>query len=184
MKSKSLRRVGRILLILGASLVIYIFFTIYQSNKTPGKLPSFFGYTPLTVLSNSMNPHLESGDLTFVKRVAFDEISVGDVITFRVETDKFITHRIIQKTEKNGQAAYVTKGDNNNAEDANPVLKEQLIGKQVFTIPKVGILTQFMSKPLGFMLFLAVPFTGYICLSVYERLARTRKTETNTIGGS
>jgi signal peptidase I len=184
MKNKSMRSVGRIFLILGISLVIYIFFTIYQSNKTPGELPSFFGYTPLTVLSNSMNPYLESGDLTFIQRVPFDKISVGDVITYREETDKFITHRVVQMTEKNGQAAFITKGDNNNADDANPVLKEQLIGKQVFTIPKIGFLIQFMSKPLGFMLFLAVPFTGYICLTVYERLARTRKTETNTIGGS
>lgn len=170
---------SNIILTLFVLLIVYIGVTVYQSNKNPGTLPSFFGYTPLTVLSNSMQPHLQSGDLVLIKRVGFSDIQVNDVITFKESDTKFITHRVKDVIEQNGQAGLVTKGDNNNVEDSMIVTKEHLIGKQVAAIPKIGYVSDFASGPIGFLLFITIPLTGYICLTVYERLSRKEKHNKN-----
>jgi len=156
-------------------LIIYIGVTVFQSSKNPGSLPSFFGYTPLTVLSNSMQPHLQSGDLVFIKKAEFKDVEVNDVITFKESDTKFITHRVIDVKEQNGQAGFVTKGDNNNVEDSMIVMKDHLVGKQVALIPKLGYVSNFASGPLGFLLFITIPLTGYVCITVYERLSRQEK---------
>ena len=160
-------------------LIIYIGITVFQSSKNPGSLPSFFGYTPLTVLSNSMQPHLQSGDLILIRQVEFKDVEVNDVITFKESDTKFITHRVIDVREQNGQVGFVTKGDNNNVEDSMIVMKDHLVGKQVALIPKLGYVSNFASGPLGFLLFITIPLTGYICISVYERLSRQEKQPKN-----
>lgn len=160
-------------------LIFYIGATVYQSSKNPGSLPSFFGYTPLTVLSNSMQPHLQSGDLVLIKRVGFSEIKVNDVITFKESDTKFITHRVKDVIELNGQVGFVTKGDNNTVKDSRIVKKDHLVGKQVASIPKLGYVSNFASRPIGFLLFITIPLTGYICLTVFERLSRKDKHNQN-----
>ena len=160
-------------------LIIYIGITVFQSSKNPGSLPSFFGYTPLTVLSNSMQPHLQSGDLILIRQVEFKDVEVNDVITFKESDTKFITHRVIDVREQNRQVGFVTKGDNNNVEDSMIVMKDHLVGKQVALIPKLGYFSNFASGPLGFLLFITIPLTGYICISVYERLSRQEKQPKN-----
>ncbi|MGM0836145.1 MAG: signal peptidase I [Bacillota bacterium] len=163
-------------------LITFIFFTIYQANKVE-ELPDFLGVTPLIVLSNSMKPHLESGDLTFIKRMPLDsKIKVGDVVTFRQE-DVLITHRVIDIVMKNGEIGLVTQGDNNNSKDEKVILPEQFIGKEAFVIPKVGLFTNFISSPFGFFLLLIIPFSGYITLSVYQMLMRSEEKEVYKIKG-
>ena len=49
-----------------------------------------------------------------------------------------VIHRIKSKTQKNGQFTFITKGDNNNTEDSEPVSEEQLIGKLIFKVRFLG----------------------------------------------
>ncbi|USK35858.1 signal peptidase I [Bacillus sp. F19] len=179
MKRRTTKWFSKFFIVIFVLLIVYIGVTVYQSSKTPGSLPSFFGYTPLTVLSNSMQPHLQSGDLVLIKRVEFKDIEVNDVITFKESDTKFITHRVIDEKEQNGQAGFVTKGDNNNVEDSMIVMKDHLVGKQVASIPKLGYVSDFASGPIGFLLFITIPLTGYICLTVFERLSRQEKQHKN-----
>ena len=179
MKRKTTKWLSNIILLIFFLLTVYIGVTVYQSSKNPGSLPRFFGYTPLTVLSNSMQPHLQSGDLVFIKNVEFEDIKVNDVITFKESDTKFITHRVIDVKEQDGQAGLVTKGDNNNVEDSMIVTKHHFVGKQVAVIPKLGYVSDFASGPIGFLLLITIPLTGYICLTVFERLSRKEKQHTN-----
>ncbi|MCS0787420.1 signal peptidase I [Cytobacillus firmus] len=175
MKRRTMKLFSNIIFSIFFLLIVHIGITLYQTSKNPGTLPSFFGYTPLTVLSNSMHPHLQSGDLALIKKAEFNDIEVNDVITFKESDTKFITHRVIDVKEQNGQSGLVTKGDNNNVEDTMIVTKGQLVGKQVASIPKLGYVSDFASGPIGFLLFIIIPLTGYICLTVFERLSRQEK---------
>ncbi|KON86872.1 hypothetical protein AF332_08675 [Sporosarcina globispora] len=179
MKKRSTKWLLNIILSIFFLLIVYIGITVFQTSKNPGSLPSFFGFTPLTVLSNSMQPHLQSGDLVFIKKAEFEDIKVNDVITFKESDTKFITHRVIDVKEQDGQAGLVTKGDNNNVEDSMIVTKDQFVGKQVAAIPKLGYVSDFASGPAGFLLLITIPLTGYICLTVFERLSRKEKQQTN-----
>ncbi|WP_045522487.1 signal peptidase I [Neobacillus niacini] len=182
MKKRSIKWLSNIIFSIFFLLIVYIGVTVFQTSKNPGSLPSFFGFTPLTVLSNSMQPHLQSGDLIFIKKAEFEDIKVNDVITFKESDTKFITHRVIDVKEQAGQAGQaglVTKGDNNNVEDSMIVTKDHFVGKQVAAIPKLGYVSDFASGPIGFLLLITIPLTGYICLTVFERLSRKEKQHTN-----
>lgn len=167
-----LKRISNIVLGMLFIIMVYITITIYQSSKKEGGLPAFFGYTPLIVLSNSMEPTLESGDLIIIERVGFDSINMGDIITFQESSRKWITHRVVEKKQQKEQLAFVTKGDNNNVIDTNLVTDKQFIGKKVISIPKVGYVFDFAKSPIGYFLFIAIPLTIYVCISVFERLTR------------
>jgi signal peptidase len=89
------------------------------------------------VKSGSMGELLPIGSVCFVSTYSkYENIKAGDVISFRVSDDMLVTHR----AEKIMDNVIITKGDANNAEDPDPVTKENYIGKTVFAIPHIGIL--------------------------------------------
>jgi signal peptidase len=55
---------------------------IIKSYISSDEVPSVGGYLPLIVLSDSMNPEIESGDLIICRTVEANEVQVGDVIAF------------------------------------------------------------------------------------------------------
>ena len=82
----------------------------------PGKPPSLFGYTPMIVLSPSMDPLFAEGDMIIVQTVDPATVNEGDVITFfdpASTSDSVLTHRVIDIYEKDGKRYAVTAGDFN-----------------------------------------------------------------------
>lgn len=82
----------------------------------PGKPPSLFGYTPMIVLSPSMDPLFTEGDMIIVQTVDPATVNEGDVITFfdpASTSDSVLTHRVIDIYEKDGKRYAVTAGDFN-----------------------------------------------------------------------
>ena len=72
------------------------------------------------------------------------DINVNDIVTYKDNDGVVITHRVIEETPE----GYITKGDNNNVEDADILTKENIIGEVKFSIPKVGYIISFLSKPI------------------------------------
>ncbi|WP_042143611.1 signal peptidase I [Paucisalibacillus sp. EB02] len=166
---KALANTFRILFIV---LLLFILFLAIQLIRHPDAPPSIFGYQPFTVLSNSMNPSFETGDLIIVKKVASSSVKEGDVITFRESNDKFVTHRVVEVIQQNGNPGFVTKGDNNNVNDDHVVSSENVVGKKVLHIKNGGLITKFVGSPIGLILFVFLPLIGYFGLTLWEH---TRK---------
>ena len=112
------------------------------------ELPSFLGYSAVTVLSGSMEPEFFPGDVLIVQKR--DDYQIGDIVTYQ-EENSYITHRIV---EREGDR-FLTRGDANNAPDSHPVNRSELYGKVKLIIPRVGNLLLFLKSPLG-ILILAV----------------------------
>ena len=55
----------------------------------------FIGLNVYTVLSGSMEPTYHVGSLIYVKDVDTDELKAGDVITYMLDEDTIVTHRIV-----------------------------------------------------------------------------------------
>jgi len=47
-------------------------------------------------------------------------------------------HRVISISNEGGTLQFRTKGDANNAPDEEAVLADNVVGKEIFNIPKVG----------------------------------------------
>lgn len=161
--------------------IAFLLYFSFQSKKHPEKVPTIFGISPLTVLTNSMHPFIKAGDLVFIKKVDPAEVKENDVITFKKTTTKFITHRVISIKKQDGHIGFVTKGDNNNVADSNLVSSDQLVGSLLLKIPKAGYFAKFVSGPIGFILLILIPATGYICLEVYERLSKPKNKKSSDI---
>lgn len=101
------------------------------------------------VLSGSMEPAYKTGSVIYVKNTDLNEIAVGDVITYRLDNDTAATHRVMELTKKDGDLAFITKGDANEIEDASAVPASRVIGTPIFTIPYLGYLVAFIQTPSG-----------------------------------
>ena len=107
--------------------------------KSSGEQPSIFGNKFFIVLTGSMSPSIEVGDLVLVKNVNPEDINQNDVITFASSSsDNITTHRVKEVLNEENNISYITQGDANNAEDPIPVESELLLGKVNKVIPKVG----------------------------------------------
>jgi len=84
-----------------------------------------------------MLPVIQIGDVVIVKKIPAEQVQVGDIIQFKTENIR-VAHRVIDIREENHQKVLITKGDNNQAVDSDPVLPEQVVGRVVAIIPKIG----------------------------------------------
>lgn len=111
-------------------------------------VPKVIGGVPLTVLTGSMQPVLRPGDLVVVKPVAADSLRPGDVVTFQpVSNDPtVITHRIVSRSVTNaGVSGFTTRGDANGVDD-EPIKADQVRGKVLYSLPKVGFIAKFIQS--------------------------------------
>jgi len=97
-----------------------------------------FPMQPTTIISGSMRPTLEVGDVVIVAKVSADTVKPGDIIQFREAEGVTTVHRVVEIQEIEGKKVFITQGDANREPDANPVLPANVVGKAVFSIPKVG----------------------------------------------
>lgn len=104
----------------------------------------FCNFSLLNVESGSMYPYLGVNTLIAVKEAEFEEIETGDVITY-VMNDQLtlVTHRVVSIDR--ADQTFTTKGDANNTNDPKPILYENVVGKVVFKIPKIGAVVSVIS---------------------------------------
>lgn len=136
-----LRRAGEAasLLLLSASVLAAIVLVL---------IPFVTGSQTYSVLTSSMAPRYSPGTFLVVKPQAYQTLRVGDVVTYQIESGKpaVITHRITGFTaDQDGNRLLVTKGDNNDATDAEPVREVQVRGKLFYAVPYAG----FAANALG-----------------------------------
>lgn len=152
--------------------VAAMLFFIFQAKGNIEKVPSIFGYKPLTILSDSMKPKFNAGDVILINNKL--EPKLNDVITYKHPDGMLITHRIIERVNKDDKVFFKTKGDNNNVDDNILITRRDIIGIQTFIIPKAGYIAKFVSGPIGFFIFIAVPLLSLIILEIFQRLGITR----------
>ncbi len=100
-----------------------------------------FPLYPSVIVTGSMEPVIKPGDIVLVKKIAGEEAVVGDVIQFYEPEGKLnITHRVMAINQE-GTRLLETKGDNNAVPDSTPVAMEQVKGKVIRVIPKIGWFT-------------------------------------------
>ncbi len=136
-------------------------------------IPRLAGAVPFTILSGSMTPALAPGSLVVVRPTPPQELGVGSVITYQLESRKplTVTHRVhAQGLAADGRPVFWTKGDANSAVDAKPVRPEQVKGKVWYAVPQLGRVTSALSGEQrqvlvaaavgGLLLYAAAMFAG------------------------
>ncbi|MDI2037342.1 signal peptidase I [Paenarthrobacter nitroguajacolicus] len=114
--------------------------------------PRVLGYQTSTMLTGSMSPLINPGDVVVTVPTLIQDIKVGDIITYHipVEDQRVETHRIVEiTTTADGGVAVQTKGDANNGIDPwIATLQGKTVDKQVATIPYVGNAIRVLREPM------------------------------------
>lgn len=101
----------------------------------------FFKYKPTAIMSNSMHPIYDRGDVVIIEKVnekSVKNLKKYDIIEYKLD-NIIVAHRIIYVEKHNdGTRLYITKGDNNSVADKEKVTRAQINGIVKFKIPKVG----------------------------------------------
>lgn len=108
------------------------------------KDPTVFGFSSAVVLTGSMSGTIEPDDLIITHKQS--DYIVGDIVMYQTGGTP-VTHRIISESE-NG---YRTKGDANNTDDGTDIPKENVVGKVVLVIPKIGAAVRLVRTPIGML---------------------------------
>lgn len=146
--------VGIVLCVILIPILVMNCIMIAQSFINKDEVPGIGKFKPMIVLTDSMFPVIEAGDIIITEVATAEEVEVGDVISFYDPAGNgtsVVTHRVVEITTKDGQIAFVTKGDFNNTYDRELVPADKLIGiyKDVDDTPisdiKVGDLITFFN---------------------------------------
>jgi signal peptidase I len=125
-----------------------------------GTLPSIFGYESFVVYSGSMEPAIHVGDLAVVGPARPDQLTVGDVITYRTaeHPEVVVTHRLVNiGLDDKGRLNFQTKGDANDSVDQVTVDPQALLGRVTYSIPRLGYLVDFSKRPEGKVALIGIP---------------------------
>jgi len=141
-----------VLLVVVLGILVASIFIAVKFKENPDNA-YLFGYRPLYILTGSMEPTLKEKGVCFVKKATYDEVEVGDIITYKIG-EKTITHRIIEKTAEGIR----TKGDNNNIEDTYLLQPENIQAKVVLIINATAyIINDLQRGPIGYIKWIFFP---------------------------
>ena len=144
-------------ILIAAFAIALISFVVVRVN---GGTPDVFGYSIQRIVSGSMEPALQVGDIILCKNVSDpSEVGMDDIITFQGGSDfeyNKVTHRVVVPPMQDSQGDYylTTKGD------ANDKLDKEIYFSDVRTkmVTKLDFLNKFYDffmSPWGLIIFIA-----------------------------
>ncbi len=170
----------------GAIIVIeLIAITFLLVVKMSGGIPSFFGYNMYVIVSPSMSPMLEVGDVIISKEYTEGELFVGDTVQYVAKQGeakgKIITHQIVEISGEGADAVVVTQGIANAAPDA-PIAASDVMAVMQYKTHIIGKVYQLISTTAGFICLVLLPLMAMIVCEIVE-LAKEIHKEKEREGG-
>lgn len=169
------------LMLIGGTLLLYIADIKIRASKGDYSAPVFNAYV---VMSGSMMPDIQIKDIVVTKKVPSDELEINDIITFITPDTRFggisVTHRIIDKyyDESLGSYSYRTKGDANNVADSVLVPNNNILGKVILKVPKLGYIQDILSSKGGLIILVLIPclaILSYDIMKIFKKLGQKTK---------
>ena len=133
-----------------------------------------FGIYMFNIISESMEPTLYKDDLVVVQKCEPSELKIDDIITFKQE-GRTISHRITNITKEKGIIKFRTKGDNNEVIDPDEVSEEQVYGKYLCKISKIGKVVNYLQNIRGFINIGLFAIIVFILVTLKDKQKNDRK---------
>ena len=118
----------------------------------PAVLTSKFGYGFSPILTGSMQPAANPGDVYLTRLAPATSLQVGDVIAVNNQvTGVYYSHRIVEIRDYNGALRIITKGDANESADRDPFIVSPYakVSLVIKTVPYAGRPMVYMNTVQG-----------------------------------
>jgi signal peptidase I len=182
-----------LIILLSALVLLQVFFPNVSMKIT--------GIRNYVVISDSMDPKIKVNDMVVVRNMNASKLKAGDIITFyaylpTIHQDSLgntiykrfvITHYLGEVIEINDETIFKTYGVKNNPDlsydqwkDENgldtEIQEEDMIGKVVLIVPKVGVISTIMFNVLRNPVFLVLILVNIgIIYAIYVMIKRYKK---------
>lgn len=153
---KVLKTLGQVVLFV--ILIFFILLNIFSMNNK-----SLFGFRIYRVISGSMQPALQIGDVIIIKKA--NNYAEKDIITYDNGLTT-ITHRI---KSINGDEI-ITEGDANDAPD-KPITKDRILGKYFFRISTFSVFSIMLTGKTIYLIMVLVLF-AILLFAISDRVTR------------
>lgn len=170
--------VKTLILIALFAFIIAVCLQRFSDNKL-----SIFNYRMFTVVSGSMAPTYNIGDVLISKEMEPKKIRVGQTVSYKGNSGSFdgmiITHEVVGVEKGNDDKYYFhTRGKANLVED--PIVSEdQLYGVVVYKTVILSFFYRLISTSFGFYMLIIIPLitiVGYeIIMTLLEKEAERRE---------
>jgi signal peptidase len=164
--NKILNLIGNILYTLLVLLVVLILITVVLQRASNNNL-SLGGYRIFNIVTGSMFPKYEVGDVLVSKTISPSEIKKEDDITYLGKegdfAGKIVTHQVIDIENENGNYKFHTKGLANTEED--PIVgQDQVVGKIIYKVKTLSVISKIIQNlySLYFVIFIPVALLVFI----------------------
>lgn len=119
------------------------------------------GYRIFTVVTESMVPKYNVGDVLLVKSTDIEKIKIGDDVTYLGKVgsfaDKIVTHQVIKiENGENDKLNFVTKGIANDTEDPT-ISEDQIYGIVITKLKIITYLNGIINNKYGMYFLIFVP---------------------------
>ncbi|MGN6753513.1 MAG: signal peptidase I [Intrasporangium sp.] len=134
--------------------------------------PHVLGYRTVTMLTGSMSPTINPGDVVIAMPKPANEVAVGDVLTYEipVQDRRVETHRVV-KVSKNParQTVIVTKGDANDGVDPwTATIEDQTVWETKAVVPWVGSAIRALRDPTVHAVLLWGAAGGLVLVGLWQ----------------
>jgi signal peptidase I len=122
--------------------------------------PHVLGYRTMTMLTGSMAPGINPGDVTVAVQEPTTALAVGQVISYQIPVDdhRVVSHRVVKVTRSaTGAAVVQTKGDHNTSADPwTAVITDPQVWTVRAVVPHLGDVIRTLRGPWLHIAFLYV----------------------------
>lgn len=143
------------------TLFVVLFVLVVCLQRFSNNQISIFKYRMFTVVSGSMVPDYNIGEVLIAKEINPDDIKVGDDVSYLGKSgtfkDKVVTHRVVGiEKDVDGKRVFRTKGLANIAEDP-VVYEDQLYGIVVHEAKVLSFIYKCVGTSTGMFIFIVIP---------------------------
>lgn len=164
-----------------AIVVVFFSLSIVVITNASKAGNSIFGYTFLQVLSDSMSPEFERGDVIVAQDYNGETLSVGDVVVFVAPSGanqgKTVTHRIVEVVNDGENVKYRTKGDAAQFADSWELSAQDIKAVYIKVMPFITQASEFAGSSAGKGVMIALPLVFLVAVFAVDSFAASKLRE-------
>jgi signal peptidase len=153
------------------SFFVVVFVSIIFIQRFSDNNISLGGYRIFTIITESMVPKYQVGDMIISKEVSVSDIKVGDDVVYIGASgdfkDKIVTHQVIEIDKEDDIYYFHTKGIANTLEDPL-VSEEQIYGVVKYKFVFLSKISKLINNIYGFYFIIFVPFVVLLFFEIMD----------------
>jgi signal peptidase I len=137
--------------------------------------PHLFSYQTMTMLTGSMAPAIDPGDVVITTPLAVDDVTEGMIISYHIPIDdhRVVTHRVVTVDHAaDGTVSVTTKGDANDHTDPwTAVLQGDTAYQVQAVVPELGhLITALRTPAISHLLVYGAPalLAAWLLLTIWR----------------